>query len=150
MEKVEEVIEGQADWNALEASIEKPAPLDGAESAPEVDPVAEAEAMFGFVVATLAGMAPFVEQWYPPERVRKIAETYVPLADRRGWDTWGWLEKYGLELAFIGAVLPPQAIKIAIEAAKAKFFPAPKVQGPQEPVPGALVAEPGQNTVTFG
>lgn len=89
------------------------------DAGPVLDPVQEAEAMFGFAVATISGFLPHVELLYPPERIRRMAVTYVPLAEKRGWDAMGWIEKYGLELAFMSACIPPQVWQRVMQMVKA-------------------------------
>lgn len=134
---------------------------EGGAVAPMVDPVEEAEAMFGFAVATVAGFMPSVETLYPPERIRRMAATYVPLAQKRGWDAMGWIEKYGLELAFMSACIPPQAWKRVMELVKAMMQRRLSKNSGEKPETPAVVPPPvppadlpekpdAGKTVTFG
>lgn len=85
------------------------------------DEVGEAESVFALVVAVASAVEPTVETIYDPERVRKIAEAYVPLAQKRGWDIVKWLEAWGPEIGFVIAVVPPPIAKAIVAAIKSKF-----------------------------
>ena len=85
------------------------------------DEVGEAESVFALVVAVASAVEPAIEKIYDPERVRKIAEAYVPLAQKRGWDIVKWLEAWGPEIGFVIAVVPPPIAKAIVAAIKAKF-----------------------------
>lgn len=85
-----------------------------------VDKVEEAEQIFALAMSIAGGIDPVVEKVYDAERVRKIAEAWVPLAEKRGWDLIAWLSKWGPEIGFVIAVVPPPIAKAIVAAIKAK------------------------------
>lgn len=149
MEKVEEVIEGQADWAALEASIAKPVEAPGTEPEIVKDPAkawAELPAMFG---SLLAIALPEIKAFYTPEACQEWGEKMVPVAAEMGWDYEEVMgPKVALAVASVPFVVGPIVI---IKARKAAALPEPAKAG-QAAAPGALVDDPGagQTSVTFG
>lgn len=97
-------------------------PAEPEEAVVVKDEVGEAESVFALVVAVASAVEPAVETLFDAARVRKIAEAYVPLAQKRGWDLVVWLENWGPEIAFVIAVVSPQIAKAIVAAIKAKFF----------------------------
>lgn len=64
----------------------------------------------------LACAEPFAEDWttlYTPAHRARIAETFAALCVKHGWDTGGFLERFGEEAAFGLAVLLPIGGRIA-------------------------------------
>lgn len=121
--------------------IDPAAPAPEPEEAVVVrDEVGEAEGVFALVVAVASAVEPTVETLYDAARVRKIAEAYVPLAQKRGWDLVTWLENWGPEIAFVIAVVPPQIAKAIVAAIKAKF-------ASQKPAPAAEPAKTENGTL---
>lgn len=112
-----EVIEGGAELAALGgaaaaldaevgASDFGPAPAAQIEPAQQADPSAETAAVIGLVVGMLTPMLPYLPAIYTDDKVRALAGAYVPVAQKYGWDSGGWFDRYGAEIMLAGVGLP--------------------------------------------
>lgn len=115
-------VEAQAE-GAAQAEAEAAALAPGEAPPPVVDPVAEAQAVFGMVVALAAPMLPYLPAIYTDEKLAMLAGAYVPVAQKYGWDVGGRLGNYGAEIALVAVAAP-----LAIQTAQAnKAFVAAKI-----------------------
>lgn len=115
-------------------------PPPGADAPPLIDPVAEAESIFGLAVNVASVALPLIGERYGKAEVRRIAEAYVPVAAKRGWDLNVWLAQYALELALIYAVVAPvgqdlvQLARARMQAKKPKPAEPKAPAAPEQPV----------------
>lgn len=130
-----------------------PAPDTPAELAP--DATAETAAVLKVVVALLSPMLPYLPEIYTDEKVQELAGAYVPVAEKNGWASGGWFDKYGPELVLAATALPlafltTQAHKAMIEA-RAKAAKAARAQiGQGAPVTVPAEAGSGARDVQIG
>lgn len=76
------------------------------DAGPDPQKVAEAEQMFGMVFGLLY-VVPTIKAAYPPAQVKLIAVAYVPLAEKHGWQMGDLMARFGPEIGFAFALLPP-------------------------------------------
>lgn len=120
------------------------------------DPVAETSAVLSMVVGMLSPLLPYLPEIYTPEKIAALAGAYVPVAEKYGWQSAGWLDKYGAEVVLIATAAPVamqtaqahrawQAAREAERRAKSGERVAVTVKA-DEPLP----AGPGPGTIQFG
>lgn len=117
----------------------------GQEAGGEVDPVEESRQLWGFVFATLGGLAPEFERMYPPDRVEKIAVAWVPLAAKRGWDLGAIFGQWGPEIMFAVAIVPPEIGRAVLALIRAKLARGRQVEAAPAAAPGEGAAAPDAN-----
>jgi hypothetical protein len=119
LKELEHVV-SEADQSAAGPEAATPGPDSGGGTSPAADPVSEAEAIFTLVVNVASVGVPLIGERYGQGEIRRIAEAYVPVAQKHGWDLNLWLARYALELALIYAVVAPVA-KDLVTIARARM-----------------------------
>lgn len=105
--------EQAADFAALSAAADAaPLPPGVEPPPPPPDPAAEMAAVIRTVTTMLSPLLPYLPAIYTEETCAGIAAAYMPVADKYGWQTGGWFEQFGAELALV-AVAAPVAISTA-------------------------------------
>lgn len=111
-----------------------PAPDVPAEVGP--DATAETAAVLKMAVALLSPMLPYLPEIYTEDKIIALAGAYVPVAEKYGWTSGGWFDKYGPEIVLAATALPlafqtKQAhgamLDARAKAAKAARAPLPQV-----------------------
>lgn len=129
-----------------------PAPDQPAELAP--DATAETAAVLKMAVALLSPVLPYLPEIYTEDKIIALAGAYVPVAEKYGWTSGGWFDKYGPELVLAATALPlafqtTQAHKAMIEA-RAKAAKAARGTLPQVSSAAPAEAGPGARDVQIG
>lgn len=123
------------DLDTLNAIAAEPGPE--MEAGPELldaspHEVQQAEQLFTVFFQILGAASPKVRDHYPPQQIRAIAEAWVPVAQKRGWDVGGWLKDFGPEIALGFALLPPPVLTAVlgklVDWATGKEAPKPQAE----------------------
>lgn len=130
-----------------------PAPAGPVEMAP--DATAETAAVLKMAVALLSPMLPYLPEIYTEDKIIALAGAYVPVAEKYGWTSGGWFDKYGPELVLAATALPlayqtkqAHGAMMAERAKAAKQRPAQLAQGAPVHVPAEV--GPGPREVQIG
>lgn len=157
-----------ANWDALAAEAAAldlengPAPVEPQAAGPAQDPGAETAALLAMVVGLLSPMLPYLPGIYTEDVRGQLAAAYVALAQKHGWESGGWFERWGPEIMAAALVIPlgirtgqEHRAWIAAksdEAKKARELEAPKAApefvGP--PAPGVVAGTVGFGEVRAG
>lgn len=129
---------------AVDAMGEQAAPGAPAAEAPAADPAAEVAGLLQTVAAMLSPMFPSLAEIYTTQTCAALGQAAAPVMAKHGLSMGGIFERWGAEIALLGAALPVGiATAHGIKADLAAKKPKPAEAAPQ----GVQVQDQGQGAV---